>query len=207
MVNKELFDYIKSQLESGQNPDEVRKILLQAGWTSNDIREAAETVRKVIENQRIAREKMAEQKKSGEKRPSESNYTYGLLLSMLGGMLILINGVYTSVFRTMSMDFFSSIGMGFYLFSNEASANTIFGITGAVIGLIIMAVNIHKMKPGGSQGVHRRIIDRIENLLEGRTGFSGLITFLLSVLGLLFGGLYIGPAIGVIGGILRYLGK
>ncbi len=209
MVNKELFDYIKSQVENGQDARKIRDVLVQAGWLGNEVDGAMKAVEEILSNQQELKGKQTqlETQKNGEK--SGSNYTYGLLLSMIGGVLILINGIYTMFFRELTMDFFTQLWMAFYLFSNQGFPNMLFGGLGIVFGIVIIAVNIHKIKPhtGNNPGLHRRVIGKAEHVIENKTGMKGLLTALLSVVGFFFGGLYIGPAIGVIGGILHYIEK
>ncbi|MBN2042964.1 MAG: hypothetical protein JW754_04125 [Candidatus Aenigmarchaeota archaeon] len=218
MVNKELFDYIKSQVESGQDARKVRDILIQAGWLGSEIDSAMRAVEEILSNQkelknrRIQEQQMMQQEHLQTQKVrnvSGNNYTYGLLLSMIGGVLILINGLYTLIFREITMDLFSQLGMAFYLFSNQGLGNMIFGGIGMVFGIAIIAVNFHKMKPhsGDNQGIHRKVIGKAEHVVEKKTGIKGLLTIMLSVIGFFFGGMFIGPVIGVIGGILDYLDK
>ena len=213
MVNKELFDYIKSRVESGQDARKVRDVLIQAGWLGNEVDSAMKAVEEILSNQQQMKRKQAQQQMHLQtqkpRKISGNNYTYGLLLSMIGGVLILVNGIYTLFFRELTMGFFSQLGMGFYLFANDGFANMIFGGIGIVFGIAIIAVNMHKMKPhtGNNPGIHRKVISKAEHVVEKKTGVKGLLTILLSIIGFFFGGLYIGPAIGVIGGILHYMEK
>jgi hypothetical protein len=218
-VTRELLDYVKAQLQAGETEEQVRSVLSGVGWDPNDVDEAFRQAEYEIGMEKAGPQERAPVAVQVEKRPSQptqtqpqqkkavgqpgpqqavsqvtgaavtSKYTYGLLLSMIGGGLLMINGVYTLALRGATTDIFSQFGVALYMFPNDATGNLMFGLFALALGVVVIIVNFL-----GSRG-GRSSLDVIR----------GLITMLASVIGVFFGGLLIGPIIGVIGGILTVL--
>jgi hypothetical protein len=220
-VTRELLDYVKAQLQAGETEEQIRSVLSGVGWDPNDVDEAFRQaeyeigmekagpqerapvavqvesgVRQAKPAQQPQQQKLASGQPGSQQAVSQatgsvaaSKYTYGLLLSMIGGGLLMINGVYTLVLRSATTDIFSQFGVALYMFPNDATGNLMFGLFALALGLVVIIVNFL-----GSRG-GRSSLDAIR----------GLITMLASIIGVFFGGLLIGPIIGVIGGILTVL--
>jgi len=217
-VTRELLEYVKAQLQAGETEEQIRSVLSGVGWDPNDVddafrqaeyeigmekagpQERAPAVQVEKRPSQPAQQQLQQKKAVGQPGPQQvfaqasgaaaaSKYTYGLLLSMIGGGLLMINGVYTLLLRGATTDIFSQFGVALYMFPNDATGNLMFGLFALALGLVVIIVNFL-----GSRG-GRSSLDVIR----------GLITMLASVIGVFFGGLLIGPIIGVIGGILTVL--
>ncbi len=206
MVSKELLDYVRSQLGAGVGEADLKATLADAGWLDIEIREAMESARGGAEPpeaermpaQEVPAERTVEERgriqdqigrlDQKEVMDEPSPYTYGVLLSVIGGVLILIDGIYTVALREMTSDLLSRFGLAFYLFSNELMSNILFGVIVVVTGILILVLNT---------ALKRRSGERVR----------GVITLIASVAAIFFGGLLIGPIIGIAGGILLILQK
>lgn len=210
MVNKELLDYVKNQLDAGVDEAGLKATLSDAGWLDVEIREAMESAKgagpgppgaertpvqeapaeRVRENKGKIQEQISKIDRKEEKDMLEehSPYTYGILLSIIGGVLILIDGIYTIALREMTSDLFSQFGLAFYLFQNDFMSNVMFGVIVVVIGILVLILNTVLKK-------------------RSRGNVRGVITLIASIAGIFFGGLLIGPIIGIAGGILLILQK
>ncbi|MDP2908301.1 MAG: hypothetical protein Q8N77_00690 [Nanoarchaeota archaeon] len=78
MVDQRLLDSIKKYLDQGVSIDSVRQSLLQSGWSEKDIKSALE---------KITGQKVAEEKKLEEVKPSESKRK---LLFITGGIIVVL---------------------------------------------------------------------------------------------------------------------
>jgi len=91
MINQQLLDYIKQQLQQGRSKEQIKSSLLANGWLSSDIEEAFNFL--ASPNQPIMPNNLSSQ--SFFPQPSRGlNKTLFIVISIIGGILIIGGGAF-----------------------------------------------------------------------------------------------------------------
>lgn len=104
MVDQRLLDSIKKYLDQGVSVDSIRQSLLQSGWSEKDIKSALE---------KITGQKVAEEKKLEEVKPSDSKRK---LLFITGGIIVVLILIVSAYFLFFKVGFSENIPPDFVPF-------------------------------------------------------------------------------------------
>ncbi len=175
MVSNEIVEYVKTQLNAGFSEDDIRAALRGQGWPEDDINEAFNVIRGFVPPPKAPEEEKV--KKA----------TSGFVLSFLGGMLILINGILAGLLPSLLSDIISRVdivkNISGDFFVNFLGIADILWVIGIVLGVIIIILSMLIYEPGKEK--------------------IGSIVLILSLISLVsISGLFIGSILGIIGGIL-----
>lgn len=183
---KSFFGFMKKE----KKPEEKET----AGKFQESYMELPEVQKEKEEKPRRPEEKPKKEEKPEEKKlmqkplfEGESRKGAGFLLTMIAGIFILINGVYTGFMKEMTGDILTAWGMTIELIPMNGM-DMIFGVLSIIIGALII--------------IFYMILRRM-----GKTTVAGILILVLSIVALAVGGFFVGAGVGIIAGISVLLKK
>ncbi len=180
MVDSEILEYVKTQLKAGFTAEQIRRALLDADYTVEEVNEAIETAQQDIQPTPAAAPAQPPPLKEGGGKA-------GFALSILGGILILASVVLTFLGNTLLSDMFSSVPV-------LGKSNLDLAGNDLIILNVILAIGI----------LLGAIFSRKKSEIKM---IAGVVVILLSSISLLNGSGFFLAIISLIGGLLLLAGK
>ncbi|MBL7160498.1 MAG: hypothetical protein ISS93_01460 [Candidatus Aenigmarchaeota archaeon] len=206
MANYVVLEYVEEQLEAGYSFDEIRSALLDEGWSDGEIDDAFSQA-KPHKVSKLARIKPKSSRTIEAKKPQDIYHTEekpdqvyppveiksgkssGFIISLIGGLLLFVFGLETMLKLEMFGPQLVQAGLAINLLG--LLEPFLVGSIGAVI--FVLAVII--------------IIGSFISRKEGKERLGAIIVLLLSIIAIVgFNSflVFVGAALGIIGGILAF---
>ncbi len=181
--------YVKEQLSAGYSEQEIRDALSDQGWHPEEIDRAFSAARTPVPQKQAPAKMTVAAEQKPEKKPRLPRTGTSTLLSLAGGVLIILNSVLV----------FSGIGdlLDFFVYGISLSVIGMFNITFESIDFILVNIIIGGFLVAASYVIHT---------MPDKTRLTGVFVVALSSIAVLIGnGFLIGGIIAVVGGAFAVL--